>query len=101
MEVEGEIAYWEPRVMRHQDPAGRLEFAVHEVYFDTSGVVVSWTPDAVSPRAHTLEALREALHGLLTSGAEELVLGDLGETYPREDVEWWLQNLDIPPLEYG
>ncbi len=100
MESESQLAYWEPRVMRHQDPSGRVEFAVHEVYFDTNGAVVSWTPDAVSPRAPTVEALREALRALLASGGEEMVLGDLGETYPREDLEWWLQNLDLPPLEY-
>ncbi len=86
--------------MRHQNPSGRMEFAVHEVYFDIQGAVISWTPDAVSPRASTVDALRKALRTLLASGEEEMVLGDLRETYPREDVEWWIQQLDIPPLEY-
>ena len=41
--------YWGHRVMRQLLDHGGVTFAVHEVYYDADGAVVTQTKDAVAP----------------------------------------------------
>jgi hypothetical protein len=91
--------YWEPRVMRHSKGSSE-EYAIHEVYFDEDGNVDGYTMDTLSPVAPSIEALRAALLSLLQQGEEEIVSGELGYTYEREEIEDWLECLNAPAIDY-
>ena len=94
------ISYFEPRVMRHGVGTEGEEFAIHEMFFTEAEEVVTYTEDALSPRAPTVEGLRQALLDLLRSGEAEITAGDLGYSYDREDVEWWLSSTEQQPVDY-
>lgn len=94
------IAYFEPRVMRHRKETGEEEYAVHDVYFSDDGRVLRYTRDALSPREPTVEQLRAALVRFLAEGEDAITTGDLNYTYDREDVEDWLKSLEAPPIDY-
>ena len=84
--------------MRHTQEQGEQTFAVHEVYFGSEGQVIAYTEDAISPHAATVSKLREAI--ILLLKREKPVSGDLGYVYPHEDIREWLNNIDLPPIEY-
>ena len=77
------IEYFEPRVMRHGGGTSREEFAIHDVYFSEAGEVVTYTEDALSPRASSIESLSRALLDLLRDGKAEITAADLVYSYPR------------------
>ncbi|HTE19829.1 MAG TPA: hypothetical protein VK689_15805 [Armatimonadota bacterium] len=91
---------FEPRVMRHGRGTPREEFAIHEVYCTQDGEAVTYTEDALSPRASSIEGLRRALLELLRSGKADITCGDLGYSYAPEDAEQWLSSIEQPPVDY-
>lgn len=58
---------WNYRLMRHRGPGDEITLAVHEVYYDESGVPNGWTEKPVSFGGHTpedvIESLRRAIEG--------------------------------------
>lgn len=96
-----EADYWQPRVMRHIKKNGDEEYAVHEVYFHRSGRVIGWTSDALSMRISSVKKLQEELVRLLERGKEEeIILGDRGYKYDKEDIRVWLDHIDQPVIDY-
>lgn len=93
------LAYYEPRVMVHRT-GGCIEYAIHEVYFDRSGNVATYTLEALSPRCGSMGELQETLLSFLRGESDTVVMGDLGYEYSREAIEWWLEAFDAPPLEF-
>jgi hypothetical protein len=90
-----------PRAMRHVRKDGSVSYAIHDVGYDESGEPDGWTDDALSPHAATLDELRAVLESLLPADGEKVRCGDLDYEYDPEDVEWWLESMSLPPLEYG
>jgi hypothetical protein len=96
-----DIAYWQPRVMRHTRPDGRVEYAVHDVFFDRGGAVVTWTMHARSPRKESVIELEAWLRSVLAEEKEEVVCGDLGHTHTASDhLSHWLEHIHDPPIDY-
>ncbi len=86
-------------MVRHRLAVGD-EYAVHDVYFDTAGRVVTHSADALSPREASVPDLREAIRFLIRKAeGKEVRTGDLGYTYTWEDLETWLACLELPPID--
>lgn len=98
--MNGEIAYWQPRVMRHQGKEKSDEYAIHEVYFDADDLPVTYTEDSLSSRFASIEALKNFLLACLEKDEEEFVMGDLSYTYVKDHIEFWLEYIDEPPIDY-
>ena len=101
MDREPDIAYWRPRVMRHQPAEGMTEYAIHEVYFNHEHRPVSWTKDAVSPRLPTPGALKGWITGQLEAPDDGVACGDRGYTHHHGDFEMWLRHIDEAPIDYS
>ena len=100
MTSDQEIAYWMPRVMRHQIHPNGEEYGIHEVYFGKDNEVVAYTEDALSPRASSVSSLKTTLLGLLVQGQPTITSGDLGYDYTTDDVQAWLGSLEDQPIDY-
>jgi hypothetical protein len=101
MEKEPDIAYWQPRVMRHGLAPETTEYAVHEVYFNDEHRAVTWTKDAVSPHMPSPAVLKKWISDQLAAPDDGVVCGDRGYTHHHGDFELWLKHVNEPPLEYG
>lgn len=53
------MATWNYRVIRKEHETGECTFQIHEVYYDESGNVESWSQDPVEPLGETIGELRE------------------------------------------
>jgi exonuclease III len=95
------IAYWRPQVMRHSHPDGRVEYAVHDVYFARGGSVVTYTEHARSARKATVEELEAWLRSMLPEAKEGVVCGDLGYTHDADDLALWLDYIGDTPIDYA
>ena len=91
---------FEPRVMRHQNNTGSAQFAIHEVYFDEKNQVVSYTTDALSPKADSINDLKQTLIAFIKSHNDMIVCGELNYEYSKSDIQMWLENIDRTPLDY-
>jgi hypothetical protein len=99
--MSAEIAYWQPRVMRHTLPDGRTEYAVHDVYFGRDGGVVTYTEHARSARKGSVAELEAWIRSAIAEGQAEVVCGDLGYTHMAEDhLTHWLEHIHDPPIDY-
>ncbi len=99
--MTAEIAYWQPRVMRHILPNGASEYAVHDVYFGKDGGIVTYTEHARSARKGSVADLEAWIRSVLSAGAQEVICGDLGYTHTaQEHLSHWLEHLHDPPLDY-
>lgn len=94
------IHYWQARVVRCDSRLHMDSFAIHEVYFDETDDVVTYTEDALSPRAPSVEALRTELRSLLQQEGD-IVCGDREYTYAREEIEEWLASLEQAVVDVG
>ncbi len=99
MATSDKIAYWEPRVMSTLADGMWTDCAVHEVYFNAVHQPVAWTRDALSPRASSVQELRDRLRALLQQDNDEVACGDQGYTYPKTRVLEWLLSLDEAILD--
>lgn len=99
--LERETRYSEPRVLLHRTPDGTEEYAIHEVYFNGFGVAIDWTDDALSPRAPSIQDLREELLRLLQEAVPshtKVVCGDEKQSYSLERVYSWLDATKKEPM---
>src|SRR5262245_32155750 len=95
------IAFWQPRVMRHSLADGRTEYAVHDVFFGSDGVVVTYTVHARSARKGSVTELEAWIRSVLADGQAEVVCGDLGYTHSADEhLRHWLEHLHDPPIDY-
>ncbi len=95
-----EIRYWQPRVMRHSKKESVNEFAIHEVYFSDHDEVVTYTEDALSPRESSVEVLKQSLQMLLAQPGEIIICGDQHYAYTKEEIQNWLNQMDLPMIDY-
>jgi hypothetical protein len=99
--VEGEeIAYWRPQVMRHAGSNGRVEYALHDVYFAGDGSIISYTVAARSVRRRSVAELEAWVRENLDRAREGIVCGDLGYVHSDEDLALWLHHIHDPPIHY-
>jgi hypothetical protein len=99
--MTAEIAYWQPRVIRHPLPDGSAEYAVHDVYFGKDGDVITYTEHARSARKGSVAELESWIRSVLSEGKMEVVCGDLGYTHTiDEHLSHWLEHIHDPPIDY-
>ena len=97
--MENRAAYFDPRVIQVLNLNGSTHFAIHEVYFYDNDKIESYTNQALSARANSLEELQLILKNFLASGEEKITCGDLKYEYDREIVEWWLEKTELPVIK--
>lgn len=56
---------WNYRMLRHTHGPGEEWLAIHEVYYDEKGNVVTWTEDPSQPIGDTVDDLRWDLEKML------------------------------------
>lgn len=93
------VSYFQPRIMAHRRADGK-EYAIHDVYFNENGHIEGYTVQARSPRETSIEKLRQNLMALMNQDAEEFILGDLGYSYSKDDIQFWLEFIEYPPLDH-
>jgi hypothetical protein len=98
VDEEPDIAYWRPRMMSHGRPDGRLEYAVHEVYFATDGSVAGFTDAAVSPRCLSTGELHDWIKAQLAAPDDGVSCGDLGYIHGHGAFRLWLTHIDEGPV---
>jgi len=98
--MHGDIHYWQPRVMRHSTNLKKEEYAIHEVYFNINDEVITYTCDALSSREASVELLKTELIKLRDYSTDEIILGDYGYIYDKEDIVFWLEFIDKPVIDF-
>lgn len=86
--------------MRHVGEGQPDEYAIHEVYLNEKGEVVTYTREALSPRVLSVEALEAVLERLLAGEGNTVRCGDLGQVYDKATVEDWLSQIHRPVIDY-
>jgi hypothetical protein len=97
-EDDRKALYWQPRIMRHKESNGEVWFGIHEVFFGPDDEFCGCTGDALSSRETTVENLKLFLIEL--SKSDDIVSGDLGYNYEKEDVDYWIECCDWPVIDY-
>lgn len=97
---ENEIHYWEPRVMRHVNEDGSIEFGIHDVYFNKENQVITYSTECLSPRYPTITELKARLPDLLPNLGSEITCGELDYAYSREDIEDWIEGAGKDIIDY-
>ncbi len=93
-------SYFEPRVVRHRLDDGSEEFAVHDVYFRSSGRIEGMTIHARSVRCGSVAGLHDWILNQISANVESVVCGDLGYEHTIDDLKWWLQKLCDPVIDF-
>lgn len=93
------IAYFQPRVIHSTNGGLQDCFAIYDVYFRQDGNVETMTVDALSPKFHSFDGLRDWLKSQLESGIEKVVCGDLSYEYESARLRYWLECTELPVIK--
>lgn len=95
------IAYFQPRAVHGTDVPGKNWYAIHEVYFRQDGTVETMTTDALSPRFTAMSELKGWILSCLEAGMTTVASGERGYEYTAEDLQWWLECIGLPIIEFN
>lgn len=81
------MSTWHYQIMKHVEPSGEVNYAVHEIYDIGGGL--SWTLSPVNISAESAEEVKSMLQTMLNDIEEYDVMDyDQERSEPLEDLDW-------------